>query len=103
MDFRRFWSEITIELRDKKEFKTLDRAYAFDAVAGTSDTITATPSSTGISREIPKEQFQDMWDIMKNDIYSERYKSTNGRYSPFWSRVYVSALIDHAVKNQNME
>ena len=96
MDFRRFWNEIRIELRNTKEFKTLDRAYIFDAVISTSDTITVTPNSTGISREIPKKQFQDMWNIMKNDIYSERYKSTNGRYSPFWSRVYVSALIDYA-------
>ena len=102
MDFQEFWSKITGELGNKKEFRTLDRQYVFDAVADTPDIITATPSSTGIARDIPKEQFQSMWDIMKNDIRSERYKSTKDRYSPFWSRVYVSALIDHIVADQDM-
>ena len=67
------------------------------------DTVTVQPRSSKTSRDVPKEEFHEMWDIMKDDIRSKRYVNYNQRYFDFWDSSYINTLIDHVVKNQRME
>ena len=75
----------------------------FEARVENANTIQIVPQSTKIPRSIKIDEFQAMWNLMKNDVRNERYISTNGRYAQFYNPVYVSALIDHIVGDQNME
>ena len=104
MDFNEFWDSLAHALKTCRGFRTLKRSKTFEARMVDHWTVTVTPSSTRKPRKIQKSEFQQMWDLMiKNDIRSERYVSTNGRYSKFWNPVYVSALIDYIVKDQDMQ
>ena len=67
------------------------------------DTVTVIPGSTGITRPIPMNQFCEMWEIMKNDIRSERYVNKRKRYHDYWNPSYINTLIDHVVQDQCME
>ena len=102
MDFNEFWDTLSVEPEREKEFRTLKRSKACKARITDSDVVTVTPGSRD-EREIPKDQFREMWDIMKDDVRNERYVNTNKRYYKFWSSSYVSALIDHVVGNQSMQ
>ena len=102
MDFEEFWAKLSLDLKVQKEFVTLKRMKKFEAVMADSQTVTVTPSSTKTSRSVPVSMFRQMWDIMKNDIRSERHVGRKGRYSRFWSQSYVNALIDYVVGSQDM-
>ena len=102
MHFEEFWARLSLCLKVQKEFTTLKRMKKFGAVMADSQTVTVTPSSTRTARPVPMNMFRQMWDIMKNDIRSERHIGRKGRYSGFWSQSYVNALIDYVVGNQDM-
>ena len=101
MNFQQFWKKLSIELRQDKKFKTLKRVKIFEASL-IDNTIVIKRDSIRV-RTILIKQFQEMWNIMKNDVRNERYINTNKRYYSFWSYSYINALIDHIVKDQNME
>jgi len=104
MDFKEFWDGLSLELKTRVEFETLKRSKTFEArMAGDSRAVTVTPSSTGMSRNVRMSEFQQMWGTMRNDTRRERYVNSNGRYSKFWNPSYVNALIDHVVKDQDMQ
>lgn len=102
MDFQEFWRKLYAELKHNHNFKTKSQEKSFQANLRDPSTIVVIPT-TDDSRPIPIEQFQGMWNIMKNDVRSERYVNTNKRYYSFWSSSYISALIDHIVADQKME
>ncbi len=102
MKFQQFWQKLSTEIRYGRKFTTLTRKIEFEASMNDSTTVAVMPS-TEIVREIPMEQFQGMWDIMKDDIRTERYVNTNKRYYSYWSSSYISALIDHVVQDQDMQ
>jgi len=101
--FREFWMALSAELNAPKQFRTLKRLKLFDARLYGRDVVTVTPQSTGEPRLIPVGQFQGMWEIMKNDMRSQRYVNSNRRYYSFWSSAYINKLIDHVVGDQHME
>ena len=103
MHFTEFWDGLSHALKTCRGFRTPKRSKTFEARMADPWTVTVAPSSTRTPRKIQKREFQQMWDLMKNDIRSERCASTNGRYSKFWNPVYVSALIDYVVRDQDMQ
>ncbi|MDE0089812.1 MAG: hypothetical protein OXP12_00385 [Thaumarchaeota archaeon] len=103
MDFGEFWAGLSLELKTRREFRTLKRSKTFEVRMADPWTVTVTPSSTRMSRGVRMNEFQQMWDIMKDDIRSERYVNSDGRYSEFWNPSYVNALIDHVVGDQDMQ
>ena len=102
MNFQEFWKKLTDELEHQEEYRTLKQSKVFRAVREDSNTINITPDSKEV-RLVPINQFREMWEIMKNDVRSERYINTNKRYYSFWSSSYINALIDHVVSDKNME
>ena len=103
MNFKEFWNKLSTELRHSREFSTLTRHKIFEAKMTHGDTVTVQPRSSKTSRDVPKEEFHEMWDIMKDDIRSKRYVNYNQRYFDFWDSSYINTLIDHVVKDQCME
>ena len=103
MNFQQFWKKLFVELKQNKKFKTLKRSKLFDADIIDYQTIIITPNHTKKPRKIKINEFQGMWNIMKNDIRSERYINSKKRYYSFWSSSYISTLIDYVVKGQNMQ
>ena len=103
MKFQEFWRRLHAELQQTKEFRTMTYGKEFKARVENMSTIQVVPQSTKIPRPVKIIEFQAMWNMMKNDVRNERYISTNGRYAQFYNPVYVSALVDHIVGNQNME
>ena len=103
MNFQQFWERLSTEIKTSKTFQTLVQNTEFDVIMTDTSTVQVTPHSTKIPRIVPISQFQDIWNIMKNDPYEKRYISTNKRYDNFWSIVYVCALVDRIVSHQNME
>ena len=103
MRFEQFWEKLYVELKHSKRFKALKRHTSFEAYFADADTVIVTPDSTKIDRKVSSKEFEGMWNIMKNDIKSQRYVNTNKRYYTFWSSSYINALIDHIVKDQDMQ
>ena len=103
MNFQQFWKKLSVELKKNKKFKTLRRSNLFNAYILDYQTITVIPNHTKKSRQIKIVEFQGMWNIMKNDIRNERYINSKKRYYSFWSSSYINALIDHIIKEHNME
>ena len=103
MKFQGFWRRLCAELQQTKEFQTLKQGKVFEAWAVDTNTIQIVPQSTKIPRPVKIIEFQAMWNMMKNDVRNERYINTKGRYTQFFNPVYVSALVDHIVGDQNME
>ena len=103
MDFNEFWETLASELRVRSKFKTRRRSKPFEAMMTSISTVTVTPQSTGIPRNVGIGEFQDIWDIMKGDVRDRRCVSIGGRYSEFRNPAYVCTLIDHVVENQDMK
>lgn len=110
MDFGQFWDRLPKELKATGKFYTLKQSKEFKATMTDSCTVTATPKSstqkTSVEKEerpIKKDEFQQMWDMIKDDIRSERYVGSNGRFKKFWNPAYVCALIDHVVGDRDMQ
>jgi len=101
--FQEFWRALSAELSTRKTFRTMKRLKPFEARLTDMNAVTVTPQSTGIERLVPIGEFQGMWEIMKNDMRSERYVNRNKRYYSFWSSSFISRLIDHVVGDQRME
>ena len=103
MDFDEFWQLLLECLKTPKQFETLSRGAPFEAVMSGSETVIATPESSGKPRPIRKEKdFRRMWNLMKDDAGSERYVNRNGRYDWCFNPVYICALIDDKVGDQKM-
>ena len=103
MRFEQFWKELVTELEHNKKFKTLKQKKSFEANFVDNDVVMATPNSTKYGRRIQIKEFREMWNIMKDDIKSERYAGTKQRYHGYLNSSYVSALIDSVVKDQDMQ
>ena len=103
MDFDEFWRILSECLKHTKKFKTLTQEKTFEATMTDHETVTVTPDSTSEKRDVKKNEFRQMWDIMKNDKREERYVSRDGRYRDFWNPAYVNALIDYKVGDQDMQ
>ena len=104
MDFDEFWQLLQECLKNPKQFRTLGgRNKPFEAVMKDSQTVIATPGS-GKPRPIRKEKdFRRMWNLMKDDIRSERYVNRNGRFDWCYHPVYICALIDYKVGDRKMQ
>ena len=111
MKFREFWKKLHGELGCRTEYQTLKRSRPFKATAIDSSTIIITPGSNQ-DRPVPVGQFEGMWNLMKDDVRSQRYVNTKTnpkdpdskpRYYSYWSFSYICALIDHVVADQDME
>ena len=102
MNFDEFWHMLSVELKTCSQFKTLSQSKTFEARMKAAGIVTITPKSTGISRHVGIGEFQTIWDLGKNDSRRWRSVSVNGRYSEFRNPVYVWALIDHIVGDQDM-
>jgi len=103
MKFQEFWKVLAAELNTGKKFNTMKSLKPFEARLSDTSAVTVTPQSSGEPRLVPIRQFQEMWEIMKNDMRSERYVNRNKRYYSFWSSSYINKLIDHVVGDQHME
>ena len=103
MNFDEFWDILSEYLRQPKEFKTLDMGKPFKAIMIDSQTVIATPESSGKPRPVNKDHFRRMWNLMKDDARSERYVSKDGRYAWCYNPVYICALIDYKVGDQKMQ
>lgn len=103
MDFDEFWVWLAMKLGSRGTFKTLKQSSVFEAVMINPYEVVVEPKSTGEPRVVRKKEFQQMWDIMKDDIRSQRYVNRNGRYYEFWSMSYIGALIDDIVADQPMQ
>ena len=103
MRFDQFWKELAIELEHNKKFKTWKQKKSFEANFADNDAVMATPNSTKLGRRIQIKEFREMWNIMKDDIRSERYIGAKQRYHRYLNSSYVSALIDSVVKDQDMQ
>lgn len=103
MDFDEFWRRLQACLKPGKKLRILRQRKVFDAVTMDPETVTVTPESTKKQRVVKKDEFKQMWDMMKHDIRGGRYISWHGQYLRFWNPVYVSALIDYKVRSQDMQ
>ena len=104
MDFEEFWRRLSVELMSPRTFKTLVQSKAFEAeISDRYMLVTVTPESSDIPRDVDVDDFRQMWDMMKDDIRSERYVNRKRRYYDYRSVSYICALIDHVVADQDME
>ena len=106
MDFGQFWDRLSKELKGTGKFYTLVPSKEFKAIMTDSCTVTATPESStqkeSVEKEerpIKKDEFQQMWNMIKDDIRSERYIRSNGCFKKSWNHAYICALIDHVVRD----
>ena len=102
MNFDEFWHMLSVDLKTRRQFKTRSQSKAFEARMTAAGTVTVTPESTEIPRHVGVGEFRKIWDLGKNDPRSRRSVSVNGRYLEFRNPVYVCALIDHVVEDQDM-
>ena len=79
MRFEQFWERLYVELGHNKRFRALKRSTSFKAYFADADTVIVTPDSTKIDRKVARREFEGMWNIMKNDIRSQRHIDTNKR------------------------
>ena len=103
MRFEQFWEKLYVELGHNKRFRALKRSTSFEVYFADADMVIVTPDSTKIDRKVSRREFEGMWNIMKNDIRSQRHINTNKRYYSFWSSSYINALIDRIVQDQGMQ
>ena len=102
MRFQRFWERLSVEIGRGKKFTTLKRGAKFKAKME-GNKVVATPDSTGMPRNIPISQFEEMWHTMRKDPRNRRYVNIGGRYSHLWNPSYISALTDHIVQDSDMQ
>ena len=102
MNFNEFWQLLSAELKTRNKFQTMEQSKQFEARMSGNNAVTITPESTRKSRDVKINEFMKIWRIGKTLSRSTRYVSVNGRYSQFWSPVYVCTLIDHIVGDQDM-
>ena len=103
MDFDGFWQMLSECIRQPKGFETRGRGKPFRAVMKDSQTVIATPESSGKPRPVKRKDFRRMWNLMKNDDRNERCVSRGGRYGWCYHPVYICALIDYKVRGQKMQ
>ena len=102
MKFQEFWGKLSAEIGRGKKFVALEQKIGFEVIMNGRSAVRITPSTKKV-RDVPMDEFQAMWNIMKDDIRSERYVNTGGRYHDFWNPSYVSPLIDAIVQDDNMQ
>ena len=102
MKFQEFWKKLSADIRYHKKFTTLYQNVGFEAIMKSKLVVQVTPS-TKRNRDIPIYEFQRMWNIMKNDSYTDRYLNTNGRFFFSKNSSYIRAMIDSIVHDGDMQ
>lgn len=105
------------ELKQEKEFKTLKQKKRFKArleYTQKRDLVVCVTPKLGVPRgQIPSNEFKGIWDTAKKYSHETRYVNKNRRLESYSKQTggignsfqvsYITALIDHIVKDQNME
>ncbi len=117
MAFKEFWVLLQDELKQEKEFVTLKQSKKFKAYfeknKNGENVVIITPKHSGTRRgPIPYNEFEGIWNNVKYRSYETRFE----KYNDIKSHIrkddeigksmqvsYITALINHIVKNQNME
>ena len=109
--------EITIGIKQEKEFKTLTRNKKFKACLGyikREKVVLVTPQRNQIQRGIiPHNEFKGVWDNAKRFSQDTRFVNKYGRLASFTNKngtegksknlSYIVKIIQHIVKNQEMK
>ncbi len=117
MKFQEFWKELQVELRKDKEFKTLKQNKKFKACFDHNkkgDLFVHVTLTLGEPRgQIPFNEFEGIWDNVKRYSRETRFVNKSGRLESYIKQngetgktvhvPYIITLIDHVLKNQNME
>ena len=102
MEFQEFWVKLSGEIRPSKKFTTMDQKIGFEVRMNGRSAVRVTPS-TKKDRDITMNEFQKIWDLMKDDIPDERHISKGGRYSFSVNASYIIAMIDSIVHDGAMQ
>ena len=116
MNFQEFWTELQVELKDYKEFKTLAQHKEFKARFERNkkgDLFVQVTLKLGEPRgQIPFNEFEGIWDTAKSRSRENRFVNKDGieEYTRQDGEIgrtvhvsYITAMIDHIVKDSNME
>ena len=117
ISFKEFWVLLQDELKQEKEFTTLKQDKKFKARFETNKNgekvVIITPEHSEIQRgAIPYNEFEGIWNNVKDRSYETRFENYNDIKSytrkddeigKSMQASYITALINYIVKDQNME
>lgn len=113
MNFKMFWNILKNELGKEKEFKTLARKKKFTAKFQYNNNREAHIIITVNSkRTVERREFKGVWDNSKTHLRKTRFKNIkelksytrqDGKLGKSVHVSYISSLIDHIVKDENMD
>ena len=116
MNFQEFWTELQVELKEYKEFKTLKQGKEFKARFERNkkgDLFVQVTLKLGEPRgQIPFNEFEGIWDTAKNRSRENRFVNKGGleEYTKQDGEIgktvhvsYIAAIINHVVKDCDME
>ena len=103
MEFQEFWVKLSGEIGHGKKFTTMDQKIGFEVRMNGRSAVRVTPS-TKKDRDITMDEFQKIWDVMKDDTPDERHINKDGRYSSIsLNASYIRAMIDSIVHDGAMQ
>jgi hypothetical protein len=116
MNFKEFWNTLQNELKQEKELVTLRQKRKFKACLGYVKeelVVLVTPESSMIQRgRIPHNEFEGIWNDVKTYSHETRFVNKDGRLGSFINKngkkgtsnnlSYIIKLIEHVVKDQDM-
>lgn len=117
ISFKEFWVLLQDELKQEKEFVTLKQGRKFKARfeknKNGENVVIITPKHSETQRgSIPYNEFEGIWNNIKDRSYETRFENYDDMKSytkkddeigKSMQVSYITALINHIVKNQNME
>lgn len=103
MDFDEFWRRLSTKLLTKLTSQNVFMTpHMFGAVMTGPYTLRIL-ATTGNNRTIKKEEFKQIWDMIKDKPKDKRYTSFQGLDNRFKNRVYIRTLMDDIVGDQSMQ
>lgn len=104
MDFDEFWVRLAMRTGwCKQKLTTLAQKSEFEAVMVDPHRVVVMPCSTRKSITLYRNQFQRMWNMMKDKSKEDRCVNRNKRYNGISYVPYLCTLIDDIVKDQYMK
>ena len=117
MNFKEFWNALQDELKHEKEFMTLQQRKEFKAhfERNTHDElmVRVTPKHGEPRGPIASNEFEGIWNNAKDRSRETRFVNEKGRLESYSTKKeeigksiqlsYITKLIDHIVKDQDMK
>jgi len=118
MNFKEFWYDLQVELKQEKELTTLKQHRKFKAHFECNKhdelMVRVTPEHNEIQRgPIPSNKFEGIWNSVKGNpretrfenknIQLEQYPKKGGGVGKSMQIPYITKLIDHIVQDHDLE